>query len=302
MHRKFTRSQTAITMSLALRGQGFFQSTDAGTKWNLLNEGLTNKRFYGMAAIENTVFVGTNEGLYRLNGGIWQELSVGTSKATQSFENFEDKTLANTDSGFYRFSSGIWEQVPIEFANAIHSLVAFKNNLYVGMGPDLSMWAKSKSDSGIIVDVNSVRGKIFHSADLGESWTEITPKDEPLFFTVLTGIKLLVTGETLLARGIERFRSTDAGQTWSKLGAASNLSSIGDQRSVAVNESTFYTVGVLGIYRTTDAGDSWHLFMDGIIGTSIRSLVAFNNRLCAYTGREHCPVNRRGRIVGKRSS
>ena len=283
---QFTGSQTAITMYLVLRGQGVFQSADAGTEWHLLNEGLTNKRIYALTAIENTVFVGTNEGLYRLNAGVWQELSVGGSKTTQRFENAEDKTLANTDSGLYRFSSGIWEQVPVAFVNAIHALVAFENNLYVAMGPDLSMWAKSKSDSGIIADINSVRGRIFHSADLGDSWTDITPKTEPLFFTVLTDIKLLVAGETLLARGIERFRSTDAGQTWSKLGTASHLFSFDDRRSIAVNERTFYTVGWRGIYRTTDAGDSWHLFMNGIIGTGIRNLVTFNNRCYAYTGRE----------------
>jgi photosystem II stability/assembly factor-like uncharacterized protein len=283
---QFTRSRTALTMYLVLRGQGVFQSTDGGTEWNSLNEGLTNKRIYALTAIENTVFVGTNEGLYRLNAGVWQELSIGDSKTTQLSENSEDKTLVNTDSGHYRFSSGIWEQVPVAFVNAIHALVAFENNLYVAMGPDLSMWAKSKSDLGIIADINSVRGRIFHSADLGDSWTEITPKNEPLSFTALTDMKLLVAGETLLARGIERFRSTDAGQTWSKLGAASNLSSFDDQRSIAVNESTFYTVGRRGIYRTTDAGDSWHLFMNGIIGTGIRNLVTFNNRCYAYTGRE----------------
>ena len=283
---QFTGSRTTITMYLALRGKGIFQSKDGGTEWNLLNEGLTNKRIYAVAAIENTVFVGTNEGLYRLNADLWQELSVGTSKTTQPFETSEDETLANTESGFYRFSSGIWEQVPIAFVNAIHALVAFENNLYVGMGPDLSMWAKSKSDSGIIVDINSVQGRIFHSADLGESWTDITPKNEPLFFTVLTGIKLLVAGETLFAHGVEPFRSTDAGQTWTQLDAASVLFRHDFYRMVAADERIFYTIGANGIYRTTDAGDSWHLFMDGIIGTSIRSLVAINNRLCAYTGGE----------------
>ena len=103
---------------------------------------------------------------------------------------------------------------------------------------------------------------------------------------MLTDIKLLVTGETLLARGIERFSFNRCRQTWSKLGDASHLFSLDDQRSIAVNESTFYTVGARGIYRTTDAGDSWHPFMDGIIGTGIGNLVAFNNRFYAYTGRE----------------
>ena len=285
-----TRSPTPITMYLALRGKGVFQSTDAGTEWNLLSEGLTNKRIYRIAAIENTVFVGTNEGLYRLNAGVWKELPVDTSKTAQSLENFEDKTLTNTDSGFYRLSSGIWEQVPIESVNAIHSLAVSEDDLYVGMGPDLSMWAKSTkselAELGVIVDVNSVRGRIFHSADLGESWTEITPRDEPLFFTVLTGIKLLVAGETLLVQGVEQFRSTDAGRTWTQLDTAPVLSRLDFRRIVAADEKVFYTIGGNGIYRTTDAGDSWHLFMDGIIGTGIRSLVAFNDRLCAYTGRD----------------
>ena len=285
-----TPSPTTITMYLALRSKGVFQSTDAGAEWNLLSEGLTNKRIYRIAAIENTVFVGTNEGLYRLNAGVWQELSVGTSKTDQLFENFEDKTPANTDSGLYRLNSGIWEQVPIESVNAIHCLAAFENNLYVGMGPDLSMWGKSTesalAESGVIVNVDLMRGGIFHSADFGESWTEITPKDKPLFFTVLTGIKLLVAGETLLVQGVEQFRSTDAGQTWTQLDTAPIPSRLDFRRIVAADERVFYTIGPNGVYRTTDAGDSWHLFMEGIIGTGIRSLVAFNNRLCAYTGRD----------------
>lgn len=73
-------SPTTITMYLALRGKGVFQSTDAGTEWNLLDKGLRNRRIYRIAAIENTVFVGTDEGLYRLNAGVWEELPVGTSK------------------------------------------------------------------------------------------------------------------------------------------------------------------------------------------------------------------------------
>ena len=34
------------------------------------------------------------------------------------------------------------------------------------------------------------------------------------------------------------------------------------------------------------AGASWHIFMNGMTGTAIRDLVAFNNRLYAHTGYE----------------
>ena len=50
-----------------------------------------------------------------------------------------------------------------------------------------------------------------------------------------------------------------------------------------MDDNTFYTHGNHGIQRTTDGGESWHHFMDGIIGTDINELVSFKNRL--YTDR-----------------
>ena len=280
---QITPSRTGITMYLALRDNSVFRSIDAGVRWEPLNEGLTGKRIYEVAAVGSAVFAGTNEGLYRLNANVWEHVPVETFKATQSSEN---EVFANVDSGFYRLNSEGWEQVPVEFLNAIHFLKVFENNLYVGMGPDLSMPHLSKTKMQIIGSPNTVRGLIFHSADLGESWTEITPKDESLFFTAVTGIKFLAAGETLLAQGVEPFRSTDAGETWTKLDAnTSPLTSL-NSRYIGVNGRTFYAVGTRGVYRTTDSEDSWHLFMSGIAGTRIRSLVAFNNRLYAYTGSE----------------
>ena len=69
-----TGSQASITMYLVLRDKGVFRSMDAGAQWNPLNEGLTGKRIYTVATIGNTVFAGTNEGLYRLNSGTWERV------------------------------------------------------------------------------------------------------------------------------------------------------------------------------------------------------------------------------------
>ena len=38
-----------------------------------------------------------------------------------------------------------------------------------------------------------------------------------------------------------------------------------------------------GIHRTIDGGESWHLFMDGMVGTGIQDLVSVNNRFYALT-------------------
>ena len=272
-------SQMDITMYLAFQDKGVFRSTAVDGQWDPLNEGLTDKRIYAVAAVENTVFIGTNEGLYHFNAGVWKEVPI----TPQSLEN---KVIANTHIDFHRVNSGVWEQRPVATFDAVLSLTAFENSLYVGMGPDLFLGKSSEPGlSGVGMGGNLPRGRIFHSTDLGESWTEITPKNESLSFIAPFGIKFLVAGKTVLAQGIQRFRSTDAGETWTNLGVNANLLPHNNSRSVAVNEKTFYTVGTLGVYQTIDAGDSWHLFMNGTVGTKIKNLVAFNDRLYVHTGR-----------------
>lgn len=58
---------------------GVFRSPNAGRSWIPLNDrDLKNKQIRAITAIGNTVFVGTDSGLYRrwLEG--WERLSVGT--------------------------------------------------------------------------------------------------------------------------------------------------------------------------------------------------------------------------------
>ena len=240
-----------FTMYLTLQDKGIFRSTDAGAQWVHLNNGLTDKRIYAVAAVGNTVFAGTNEDLYRLNSDVWEPLSVDAS-------------------------------------SAIHSLGVFKNNLYVATGPDLftprPIESASENARQIVrLDASSL-SRIFHSNDLGESWTEITPKSKSLLLKPPTATRLLVTGETLLVQNIEQFRSTDGGQAWTNLGFDTNRLMLSSFRSVAVNENTFYKVDTFGIQRTTDGGDSWHPFMEGIVGTRMWDLVALNNRFYVHTG------------------
>ena len=280
---QITPSRTGIAMYLAFRDKGIFRSTDAGTRWDAFNEGLSGRRIRAVAEIGNTVFAGTNEGLYRLGANRWEQVPVETFKTTRAFEN---EAFADADSGFYRLNAERWEQVPVQFSNAIHFLKVFENDLYVGVGSDLSMWHSPETKRGIIVNPKALRGAIFHSADLGKSWTEITPKNEPLFFRAGTEIEFWAAGETLILNGAEQFRSTDAGETWTKLDVNTRSLTGLNSRHIGVNGSTFYAVGTEGIYRTIDTGESWHPFMDGIIGTRIGSLVAFNNRLYAYTYRD----------------
>ncbi len=229
-----------VTLYLALQEKGIFRSTDVGQHWTPLNNGLAGKRVYTVAAIGDTLFAGTNQGLYRLGSSNWQRLLTDAS-------------------------------------GAVYALTVDRNHLYVGMGPDIvpsestGLYPKSPFETE--------EKKVFHSADLGMSWTEITPTHESEVINLDAAIQILAVGKTLLVLGIDEFRSSDGGKTWTFL--RSNISSYMAPRfrAVASDENTFCKVDALGIRRTTDAGASWHPFVNGMTGPLTHDLVALNSSL-----------------------
>ena len=240
-------SQANIRMYLALRDEGVFRSIDGGTQWHPLNDGLTDEIISATAAVGDTVFTGTGRGLYRLD-------------------------------------SGVWKKLPIETSRAVYSLSVSENNLYVGTGPALLGYTPREVEQ-MVSKVESHALKIFHSADLGALWTEITPSYKSDDWVIPSGITVLATGETLFASSAEhQYRSTDAGQTWTKLIGDTDMLMTNSLPTVTVNETTFYKAGPFGMHRTTDGGKRWHLLMDGMAGTRLKDLVVFNNRLYAHTG------------------
>lgn len=237
--------------------KGIFRSTDSGKQWTLLKDVGTDTEILAVANIENTVFVGTTEGLHRISAGAWEKLSIDTTKA-------------------------------------IHSLAVSENHLYVGTGPD---FAQLQTPEGIGAYMGQIMSsdtssswEIFHSTDLGDTWTEITPTSDSFMMKISPGVKVIAAGKTILALGITAFRSTDGGKTWidfgfdrSDLNSAMNSFTLSLFPAVGVDENTFFKVGPLGLIRSTDAGESWHPFMTGIVGTHIQDLVAFKNDLYANT-------------------
>ena len=221
--------QEHFIMYLALQDEGVFRSTDAGKKWIPLNDGLTGKRISAVAAVGNSVFIGTNRGLYRLN-------------------------------------LGVWNQLPVDPLKTVHSMAVFEHNLYVVTGPDFLNPESLESNPP-----NKVSRQIFHSADSGSTWREITPTDKSFIMgpSFDGPTKISTADKTLLVLGVPAFRSIDGGQTWTNLGFDTNLLPSNNSSVLAVNENTFYKVGPSGILRTTDSGDSWHPFT--ILLTFIKS-------------------------------
>ena len=243
-------SQVPITMYLALRDRGIFRSIDGGVQWIPLNDGLTvSEKISAMAAVGKTVFAGTENGLYRLDSDVWEKLRLDTS-------------------------------------GAVCSLAVSGHNLYAGIAHEFLVRLTPSEIKAVMWNNRSDFVKIFHSADLGASWTEIWRENQDLPSGTLAGITVLAADKTLVALSLTQSRSTDGGQTWTKLKGDWNFLRRSRLPAVIVNEKTCYKANLWGIHRTTDGGKSWHLFMNGMKGAFIVDLVAFNNRLYAHNGYE----------------
>lgn len=237
---------------LAVRDEGIFRSIDGGKRWTSLNQEVTDSGIRAIAAVENTVFVGTNRGLYR-------------------------------------FHSQTWEKLPIDTTKAIVSLSVSESNLYVGTGADISQLDSPEGMKAHIeelmgnINSNTRSWEVFHSIDLGNSWTDITPTSKSPMMRAASSVKVLAAGDAVLVLGMISFRSTDGGKTWTEFGYSSETLVPNSYHAVAVDENTIFKTGPSELKRSTDGGASWHSFTDGLVGTSIFNLTAFKNEFYTST-------------------
>ena len=126
-------AQANITMYLGLV-DGVFRSVDAGKSWtSLTDENLTDRKIQAIAAIENTVFVGT-------------------------------------DNGLYRHSSEGWEQLPVGETENIRALASAEHRLYVAVGEEIK---NKKLVTSVSMSLFNTSPSLYRSTDLGDSWQAI---------------------------------------------------------------------------------------------------------------------------------
>ena len=124
-------SQVDLTMYLALQDKGVFRSIDAGEQWTSLNDGLASKTISTVATIGDTVFVGTDKGLYRLDSGAWERLLVDVSGSVYALVVSEDNLYVGTGPNFFTL-----QQVGSKLAHGEQTM--YDNNFEPAQGFPLS--------------------------------------------------------------------------------------------------------------------------------------------------------------------
>ena len=188
-------------------------------------------------------------------GKTWKAMNVvGFPERPNAMVVFQDTLFAGTDNGLYRLKDNNWE--PAEFpvpVGEILSIATTERKIYVAAKFRYGVTSSQKVRQG------QARGWwIFRSTDSGDSWDDITPTNAWQVMGLPPEIKLVATGETLLAMERGMVRSTDGGDTWLPRQLPGTSPPMNTHSSaVVVNDSTIYVGSNDGLYRSTDAGISW---------------------------------------------
>ena len=244
---------TDMAMYLVLR-TGVFRSDDFGNQWKSIGEvlqtdnvsgvGNPNFRIWDAIVTDNTLFVGTNRGLFRFTDA-WKKLPVPTLQGAFSLAVAEDRIYVGTTTDrqhgptaavFYSTDLGdSWMDITpsthehsVKLINAVKVVPVQNTLMVIGTG-------------GILL-----------SYDGGETW--MTLGGDQNAFIVSPAIALdennLYRGSS--SRGIRR--STDGGVTWHLF-----MTGIVNSRvpNLVVFENVLYALTPTKMLTSADGGESW---------------------------------------------
>ena len=266
---------TDTAMYLVLQTE-VFRSEDVGNQWepigkdlqadNVPEAGAPNFRIWDALAIDNTLFVGTSQGLFRFTDE-WKKLPVPTSHGIFSLVTAEDRlylgTIASPPQGphaavFYSTDFGdFWTDItPNTHEHPVKILAAVE---VVAVGNTLML----KGSLGVLL-----------SDDGGETWTDPNPGPHTFgAFRIVVLDKNTFYGTD--HSGIKR--STDGGATWVPFTTGIVNSHI--SKLVAL-ENVLYALTPDEMLKSADGGESWESI--SLIKTNAKaSLEAANGVLYA---------------------
>ncbi len=284
---------------------GVYRSEDNGTSWVRLtpfDNKYPNIEPRAIAVIENTVFVGTNKGLYRLNGNTWEQIfldEIGKESKHLPIITLEVKDNLLYAARSYNLDSEYYEVIARR---------QLSNNVWIGI-PDTP-----RSLQRAIGRAQAATGlfwELFVSSDQGATWEKITPrkdnieKDQLSKINIFKGtskdkkdskkkdnksphkssgyrpLKIMVTeNKVMLVDQKKHYYSSNSGETWHTV----DTEALGNAFAIVmVNEDTYYRSGNYGIHRSTDGGKSWHQFNSGLVNTDVWQLIVLDGTLYANT-------------------
>ena len=218
---------------------GVFRTTNSGQNWQLVNNGLSNKKINRLFAGSSGVYAATDSGLFRStnNGDNWFIIGFAYNRVLEVFMQGSGTLLAAVSlEGIYRSgNNGVnWIRSSNGFnCNPVISISVSGNTIYTGL-----------EHNGLM-----------RSTDSGNNWAKITNGFKGstcgLVYTAPNGYVYVQSDSGF-------FRSTNSGNNWVMLwGAFSSFTSIVSTQSGYLFASATYPSS--GVWRSTNNGTSWDM-------------------------------------------
>ena len=234
-----------IEMYLVL-ADGVFRSTDAGSTWHAFNEGLTAPEIHTATIIENVPFLGTKQGLYRLNSNVWEQLSVAQSQSINSLAVTGDKIYLSVGKQKDQKSGSLFASS--DFGESWDNITP--TDLRIGMSP-LTIGSVKLVAVGETLLV--LGAGVLRSRDAGNTWEYLGFHKHALTVGIFPAVA--VDEDTFfLAEMGGLGRSTDGGRSWHLFTAGIAEPHILDLAQV---NNTLYAVTDKGVAQSSDGGDQW---------------------------------------------
>jgi photosystem II stability/assembly factor-like uncharacterized protein len=280
---------------------GLFRSTDAGTSWSALNNGLVTFQFYAMGNSlqrPSECYGGTQDnGTDKYTGSpTWTEVMGGDGGYCVVDYVYPDIVYAETQMGsHYRSTNsgaswsaiqsgisdyGAWvTPVVMDPANR-QTLYTATSKVYRTTNSGTN-WSAISADLYFYISTLAVapsspstiyagcegNGKVFKTTDTGGSWSDISAGLPDRYVTRVavhpTNANTVFVSVSGYGSG-HVYKSTSGGSSW-----ANSSTGLPDQPVNVIvidgnNPNTLYAGTDLGVYRSTDAGASWSSFSTGL--------------------------------------
>ncbi|RKU34150.1 hypothetical protein C6495_08415 [Candidatus Poribacteria bacterium] len=236
---------------------GIFRSKDAGKTWYPQNRGLahplqspdmlTGDALFSAAVVGNRVLVGTSQGLYRLNGEVWESLPVAESRRISSIAVTDSNVYISTEKLGTLFSGSVAFFCSTDAGHSWHEITPPQSFRF-------SSLAMSRFKLVAIGEtVLALGSSVFRSTDRGKTWANLGFHGRAFTLPMFPAVALDENSFFLAGpRGISC--SIDGGYTWREL-----MNGIVQTRVLSVLgvNNVLYAASTEGIFQSANRGESW---------------------------------------------